>query len=112
MLKTTILAAAAVMAFGVTSAYASHDGGHDRGTRGGHHQKYSGASHEAHYRGHRHGRHNRHDWRHWDRYGSSWFDHRGRRHCRTVPRKVSIKAWDRRGNPYHKWVWKDVRVCA
>lgn len=109
MLKTTILAAAVVMAFGVTSAYASHDGDHGHG---GTEYKYGGAAHEAHYRGYRHDGHDRYGWRHWDRYGPSWFDYRGRPHCRTVPRKVSIKVWDRRGNPYHKWVWKDVRVCA
>lgn len=107
MLKTTMLAAAAVTALGVTSAYAGHHAGHDGGyDRGRLEQKYSGASHEAHYRGHRHG------WRHWDRYGPSWFDYRGRGRCYTEPRRVSIKVWDRRGNPYHKWVWQDVRVCV
>lgn len=107
MLKTTILAAAAVMAFGLTPAQAGHDGGHDRGRdRGGYEHSYGAGPQKAHYRGHHHSR------RDWDRRGRSWFDYRGYRSCRTVPRKVSIKVWDRRGNPYHKWVWKDVRVCG
>lgn len=113
MLRATLLAAAALVAFGATTAYAGSDGGrghdgHGRGKPGGYEHNYvpgPQARHDRHYRGH-HGAKRDH------RYGRSWFDYRGRSYCHVAPRKVPIKVWDRRGNSYRKWVWKDVRVCV
>jgi hypothetical protein len=82
MLRKTLLAAAAVLAFGATGAYAGADGGY---------------RHEGHNRGHHGGKRGY-------RHGRSWFDYRGRPYCHFAPRKVPIKVWDRRGNSYRKWV--------
>ena len=109
MLKTTLLAAAALVAFGATAAYAGHDGAGDRvGKHGGYEYNYKPRPHAGHHRHHR----GRYGARHWHLYGPNRFDYRGRAYCHYAPRKASIKAWDRRGNPYRKWVWKDVKVCA
>ena len=113
MLRTTLLAAAAVLAFGATGAYAGADGGyrhegHNRGDHAGYEHAYvpgPQAGHYRHYRGHHGGKHGY-------RHGRSWFDYRRRPYCHFAPRKVPIKVWDRRGNSYHEWVWKDVRVCV
>ncbi|ODS00731.1 hypothetical protein AUC68_14230 [Methyloceanibacter methanicus] len=113
MLKTTLLAAAALVAFGATAAYAGHDRGHDGdGHRAGKHGGYEHSYTPGPRAGRRHHHSDRYGAQRWHRYGPSWFDDRGRRHCHYAPRKVSIKVWDRRGNPYRKWVWKDVRVCV
>jgi hypothetical protein len=103
MLKQTFIAAAAasLMAFGATDAFAGKGGGHGGGYGGG--GKYGGEYHGGrHYRGHYgYG---------WHRYPSWGFTNRYPR-CRYEPRKVRIKVWDRRGRLYHKWVWRDVKVC-
>ena len=114
MLKTTLLAAAAVVAFGSTTAYAAGaagtDGpGHRVGHGGAYEVGYRGGPYTPPYGAPRHG----HSWKNkYHRYGPAWFDYRGRPYCHYEPRKVRIKVWDRRGNPYRKWVWKDVKVCA
>ncbi|MEM8643612.1 MAG: hypothetical protein AAGF09_01825 [Pseudomonadota bacterium] len=116
MLRTILLAAATVLAFGAPAAYAGSDGGY--GHKGHGHGAYRGHGGYKHNYGprpyakgywHKPGRHGA---RRYHSYGGSWFDYRGRPYCRLEPRKVPIKVWDRRGNPYRKWVWKDVRVCA
>ena len=113
MLRTTLLAAATLVAFGATAAYAGSDGehghkGHDRHGHGGYEHNYVPGPQAGRYRHHRghHGAKRDH------RYGRGWFDYRGRSYCHLAPRKVPIKVWDRRGNSYRKWVWKDVRVCV
>ncbi|MDJ0512062.1 MAG: hypothetical protein QNJ62_01310 [Methyloceanibacter sp.] len=116
MLRTILLAAATVLAFGTPVAYAGSDGGYG----------HKGHGHGT-YRGHRGYKHNyaprpyagryrykpgRRGARRFHSYDGSWFDYRGSPYCRFEPRKVPIKVWDRRGNSYRKWVWKDVRVCV
>jgi len=90
MLKTTILAAAALsfVALGAPTAYAGHGGG-----GGGHH----GGGHH----GHHNGWNNGHIW-----LGYSWYPS-----CHYETKKIRVKLWDRHGNPYFKWVWRDVKVC-
>ena len=111
MLKTTLLAAAALLAVGATAAYAGYDAGKDRGYRdhGSYNDNYEHGHRGKGYRGD--------DWDHnWRSrhhgYGPSWFNYRGRPYCRYEPRRVPIKVWDRRGHSYRKWVWKEVKVCA
>ncbi|BAQ16497.1 hypothetical protein [Methyloceanibacter caenitepidi] len=113
MLRTTLLAAATLVAFGATAAYAGSDGGyghkgHDRDGHGGYEQNHVPGPYAGRYRHYREHYGAKRDYR----YGRSWFDYRGRPYCRLAPRKVPIKVWDRRGNSYRKWVWKDVRVCV
>lgn len=103
MLKTTLLTAAALVAFGATAAHAGSGGGH-----GGYEHGYAPAPVAGHYGHHRGGYGPRRGYP----YSWGWFDYRGRPYCRLAPRKVPIKVWDRRGNSYRKWVWKDVRVCV
>jgi len=118
MLRTTLLAAAAMVAFGATTAYAGSDGGHghkgyDRGGHrghGGYEHNYAPAPYAGRYR-HDRGRYKGKRGYPYG-HGRSWFDYRGRPYCHYAPRKVPIKVWDRRGNSYRKWVWKDVRVCV
>ena len=106
MLKTTLIAAAAVslMAFGATDAFAGKGGGGHHG--GGHHGKHGGGYH-GHHGGKHHGHYRRYGW---SRYPSWWFAFSYPR-CHYEPRKVRIKVWDRRGYPYYKRVWRDVKVC-
>lgn len=109
MLKTTLLAAAALVALGATAAHAGGGGhGHKNYGHGGYQHHYAPRPFAGRYRHHR-GRER--TWRGYP-YGRNWFDYRGRPYCHYAPRKVPIKVWDRRGNPYRKWVWKDVRVCV
>jgi hypothetical protein len=113
MLRTTLLAAATLVAFGTTAAYAGSDGGHGhkghgRGNHGGYEHNYVPGPQAGRYHRHRGHYGGKRGYRH----GRSWFDYRGRPHCHVAPRKVPIKVWDRRGNSYRKWVWKDVRVCV
>ena len=114
MLKTTLLAAATLLALGATAAHAG-GGGHGHKNYG--HGDYRHGGYQHHYAPRPYaGRHRHHQgreraWRGYP-YGRSWFDYRGRPYCHYAPRKVPIKVWDRRGNPYRKWVWRDVRVCV
>ena len=108
MLKPTLVAAAAVslLAVGATDAFAgkggSRHGWEHHGS--GHGGKYGGRRHGGHYK---HGGHYEHGWY---RYPNWWFNYSYPR-CHYEPRKARIKVWDRHGRPYHKWVWKDVKVC-
>ena len=53
MLKTTLLAAAALVAFGATAAYAGHDDGRYRGGKhGGYEYNYKPRPHAGHRRHH------------------------------------------------------------
>jgi hypothetical protein len=105
MLRQTLIAAATVslMAFGATDAFAGKGSGrHGGGDHyGGRH--YGGGN----YRGSRYGAHHGHRWY---RYPHWWLTHSYPR-CHYEPRKVRIKVWDRHGRPYHKWVWRDGKVC-
>lgn len=113
MLKSTLLVAAMIVAVGSTTAHAGSAGGyggkgHDRGRYGGYEHNYRPSPYAGRYRrnrGHYGGRQKY-------QYGPGWIDYRGRPYCHFAPRKVPIRVWDRRGNPYRKWVWKDVRVCV
>lgn len=123
MLKSTLLVAAMIVAVGSTDVYAGSAGGYAR--KGHDHARHIGykynygygpyAGRYRHYRGsHYRGSHYRGSHGAWQkhRYGSGRFDYRGRPYCQLRPRKVPIRVWDRRGNPYKKWVWKDVKVCV
>jgi hypothetical protein len=104
MLKQTFIAAAAasLMVFGATDAFAGKGGGgHGGGYGGG--GKYGG----EYYGGRHYGGHYGYGWY---RYPSWGFTNPYPR-CRYQPRKVRIKVWDRRGRLYYKWVWRDVKVC-
>lgn len=126
MLRTILLAAAVGLTFGAGPAHAGGD--RDRGHKGydGGHRAYE------HSRAYKHNRGYKHNWRYghhydprpyrhhqkrnkakrWHQHGPSWFDYRGRGSCHFAPRRVPVKVWDRHGNPYRKWVWRDVRVCV
>ena len=114
MLKQTLLATAlsAFAALGATAAEAKGDHGH-YGAHGG--DRYERNDH-----GKRHGRgytaHGGYDYgpgSYWKPHRSPpwWLNYAWQPRCQYVPRKARIKVWDRRGRPYHKWVWRDVRVC-
>lgn len=107
MLKTTLLAAAALVAFGATGADADTRHGHDRGE---YQRSYEHGHNDRRARGH-HG-HERHGWRYRHRYGPGLLKHRVRPHCRYVSRKVPVRLWNRRGASYRNWAWRDVRVCV
>lgn len=103
MLNKTLMAVAALsfVAFGATAADAkgSHGHGGGYGTHGG---KHHGGRHHGH----------RPYWKHqYYRYPPLWLNYAWSPRCRYVPRKARIKVWDRHGRPYHKWVWRDVKVC-
>jgi hypothetical protein len=101
MLKKTLIAAAAVslMAFGATDAFAGKGGGGGHGGGGKH-------------GGHRGGRHHggKHYGHHRSRYPAWWLSYSYPR-CYYEARKVRVRAYDRRGRRYYRWVWRDVRVC-
>lgn len=95
MLKKTLIAAAAVslMAFGATDAFAGKGGG---GKHGGHRGgRHHGGKHYGHHR---------------SRYPAWWLSYSYPR-CYYEARKVRVRAYDRRGRRYYRWVWRDVRVC-
>ena len=113
MLKSTLVVAAMIVAVGSTAAHAGSAGndgrkGHEHGRYGGYEHNHRPGPYAGHYRHHRghHGARQRY------RYGPGWFDYRSRPYCHFAPRQVPIRVWNRRGNPYLKWVWKDVRVCV
>ena len=107
MLKTTLIAAAAVslMALGATDAFAGKGGGHGGGGYGQHGGGHHGGGHGGYHGGKHH-----HRGYGWYRYPSWWFAYTYPR-CHYQPRKVRIRAYDRRGRAYYRWVWRDVRVC-
>jgi len=117
MLKRTLIAAATVslMAFGATAAYAGKGdggGGGHGGGGGGHGGGHHGGGHHGggHHGGGHHGnKHGGHGWKH--RYPPLWLNYSWYPRCHYETRKVRIKAWDRRGRLYHKWVFRDVKVC-
>lgn len=131
MLKTTLLAAATFAALGVGSAHAgaaqipygvsqetAHGHAHGGGSGGVYKSAYYGGRYAKPYGAPRHGAHRRgrgwhgKHYRHGYRKPPARFGYRGGPYCHFEPQKVRIKVWDRRGNPYRKWIWKDVKVCA
>ena len=116
MLKKTLIAAAAVslMAFGATDAFAGKGGGGGGGGHGGgrgHHGGGGGGGGGGHGGGHHGGHHGGPGWNHkFSRY-PFWLNYSWYPSCHYETRKVRIKVRDRWGRPYHKWVWKDVKVC-
>lgn len=115
MLKTTLIAAAAValMAFGATDAFAGRGGGghggggHDGGGNGG--GGHGGGQHGGGHHGG--GHHGGHGWNHkFHRYpfllNYSWYPR-----CHYETRKVFVKVKGRHGRIFYKPVYRDVRVC-
>jgi hypothetical protein len=107
MLKTTILAAAALsfVALGAPTAYAGHGGGGGGGGGGGHHGGGGGGGGHHGGGGGHHGSHNK-----WNN-GHIWLNYSWYPSCHYETKKIRIKVWDRYGNPHFKWVWRDVKVC-
>ena len=105
MLKTTLLAAAALsfVALGATTADAKGGHGHGgyskHGGHGDHHGRHGGG----------HGYHKFHKYNKFNNFWLSYSRYRAR--CHYEPERVRIKVWDRRGNAYFKWVKRDVKVC-
>lgn len=101
MLKKPLIAAATIslVAFGATAAYAGKGGGggggHGGGGGGGGH--YGGGGHHGHHK--------------FNRYPPLWLNYSWYPRCHYETQKVRIKVRDRRGRPYRKWVWRDVKVC-
>lgn len=129
MIKTTLLAAAALSFVALGAPTADAKGGHGNGGGGGHgaHNggqgkhggsgKHGGKGHHGGYGKHGgHGKHGGgHGYRKSHKYNKSnyfwlnysWFPSR----CHYEPERYRLKVWDRRGNAYFKWATRDVKVC-
>ena len=122
MIKTTLLAAAALSFVALGAPTADAKSGHGHGGGGGGHGAHNGGQGKhGGYGKHRgrggsgkhggQGRHGHHKYKHhksnyfWLNY--SWFPSR----CHYEPQRVRVRVWDRRGHAYFKWVRRDVKVC-
>ena len=116
MLKTTLLAAAALSfaLLGGPTANAKEGHGHGGGG-GGHHGgggKHGGGGGNHGGGGKHGGGHGKHGG-HYNKFRNYpfWLNYSWYPSCSYEPRKVRVKWWDRWGNPHFKWVWRDVKVC-